>query len=181
MEKNRADHSIKESGIALITALVITLVVLMLVGSLTYLLTRGLRAAIINKEYATVFDAANGGVEHAAGILSSYWNGETTSGLGITSDTPTTDSVLTCSSTSNILTVSARTADGKYRIDVSVKCLGKQAIPGAGGALAFPPPKGLSGGGIAAWYLFYSITTTSEETTNPVNKGRTEAIYRVPA
>lgn len=179
MEKNRADHTFKESGIALITVMVMTLVILILVGGISYFLIRGFRASVINKEFATVYDAANGGVEHAAGIIVSHWNGLPTDALG--SYTGDLQSVLTCSSITSDLRFTVHTADSKYRIDMNIKCLGKQAIPGAGGTLAFPPPKGLSGGGTAAWYIFYSIISTAEENSNPKTKGRTEAVYRIPA
>jgi len=178
MEKGRTDYTIKESGIALITTMVITLVILMLIAGLTYLLTRGFRANVINKEFASVYDAANGGAEHAAGIINSYWAGTSISGLG--SFTGSSDSVLRCSNTTDTLEISTITADGKYRIDTMVRCIGRQAIPGAGGVLSFPPPKGLYGGGSAAWYIFYSIISTAEE-INTGSKGRTEAVYRIVA
>ena len=43
MAEIRTDNNPKESGIALVTALVITVVVLMLISSLTYLLQRDSR------------------------------------------------------------------------------------------------------------------------------------------
>lgn len=179
MEKNRPNNCFKESGIALVTAIVITAVILLMIAGVSYLIFRGLSAVIINKQFATVYEAANGGVEHAAGIIVSFWNGEPYSELG--SYYGNIDSVLNCSSTTDTLTYTIKTADNKYKIDMEIKCLGRQPIPGAGGALAFPPPKGISGGGTATWFLFYSIKASSEETVNPENKGRTEAIYRLEA
>lgn len=179
MEKGRPINRIKESGIALVTALILTAVILMLIAGVSYLIFRGLSAVIINKQFATVYEAANGGVEHAAGIIVSYWNGESYSELG--SYSGNIDSVLQCSSTTDTLTYTIKTADNKYKIEMKIQCLGRQPIPGAGGALGFPPPKGLMGGGTATWFLFYSITASSEETSNPENKGKTEAIYRLEA
>ena len=179
MEKNRADGSPKESGIALVTAMVILAAILLLVAGLSYLFLRSFGAATVNKQFATVFDAANGGAEHAAGIINSYWNGGSTTGLGITSGDPIT--ILGCTDTTSLLTVNVKTSDGKYIINTTVQCIGRQTMPGVGGALAFPPPKGLAGGGTAAWYLYYSIISTSQETGTPVHKGRTEAVYRMPA
>jgi hypothetical protein len=179
MEKNRADYPFEESGIALITVMVMTLAILILVGEISYLLVRGFRASVINKEFATVYDAANGGVEHAAGIILSHWSGLPTDALG--SYTGELRSVLNCTSTTNELRFTTHTADSKYRIDMNIRCLGKQAIPGAGGTLSFPPPKGLAGGGMAVWYVFYSIISTAEENSSPKRKGRTEAVYRLPA
>ena len=180
MEKGRTDGRIKESGIALVTAILMLAVILMLVGGMSYLLLRGFGAATINKQYATVFEAANGGAEHGAGIISSYWNGGSTSGLGITSGDPIT--ILGCTDTTSVLTVNVKTSDGKYTMNTTIQCIGRQTMPGVGGALAFPPPKGLAGGGTAAWFLYYSIISTSQETSGPnPNKGRTEVVYRMPA
>jgi hypothetical protein len=182
MEKGRTDGRIKESGIALVTTLLILAVILMLVGGMSYLLLKGFGAATINKQYATVFDAANGGAEHAAGIISSYWNGGSTSGLGITStDATYITQILGCTDTTSILTVNVKTSDGKYTMNTTIQCIGRQTMPGVGGALAFPPPKGLAGGGTAAWFLYYSIISESYEAGGAVNKGRTEVVYRMPA
>lgn len=127
MEKGRADGSVKESGIALVMALVIMAVVLMLVAGMSYLFIRGFGAATINRQFATVFDAANGGAEHAAGIISSYWSGGSTSGVGITSGDPTT--ALGCTDKTAIVTVNIKTADGKYTINATIQCIGQQAMP----------------------------------------------------
>ncbi|MEK6651499.1 MAG: hypothetical protein AABY50_01045, partial [Nitrospirota bacterium] len=72
MEKIRTDNNSKESGIALVTALIITVVVLMLISSLTYLFTKGFQTNIINRQFSTVYEAANGGVEYSTGVLNSY-------------------------------------------------------------------------------------------------------------
>lgn len=179
MDNIRTYGKPEESGIALVAALVLTLSILMLIAGVSHLFTRGLKASIINKEFTTVYDAANGGVEHAVGIITSHWTGRSLTGLGKFPEDIT--SVLYCSSTTDTGVITTYSADKKYRIEMTIKCLGKHAIPGAGGALAFPPPKGLSGGGTAAWYIFYSITATAEEQDSPAHKGRTEAVFRMPA
>lgn len=176
MAKDRADNSSKESGIALVTALVITVVVLMLISSLTYLFTKGFQTNIINRQFSTVYEAANGGVEYTTGLVNAYLSGTTPSDTAADSNF---SSVANCTTTTPSV-VSAKTADGNYTITTTIKCLGSKPIPGYGGALKFPPPPALSGGGGSATkYIFYSIISQATETTGSTNIGRTEAIYRV--
>lgn len=180
MEKNRADINSKESGVALVTALVITLVVLMLISSLTYLFTKGFQTNIINRQFSTVYDAANGGIEYSTGVLNSELLGTTLTNIGnITVTGATFTDIATCTTTTQTATITARTADGTYTITADIKCLGTKAIPGYGGALRFPPPPALSaGGGSATKYIFYSIISQAKESSG-TNIARTEAIYRV--
>ena len=72
MEKIRTDHNSKESGIALVTALIMTVVMLMLIGGMSYILLKGFQTNIINRQFSTVYEAANGGVEFATGVVNSY-------------------------------------------------------------------------------------------------------------
>lgn len=181
MEKSRADNNSKESGIALVTALVITVVVLMLISSLTYLFTKGFQTNIINRQFSTVYEAANGGVEYGTGVVNVYL---TTTALpnnvGVTGASTNINNALGCSNTTDTGIITAMTADGTYTITTTIRCLGSKPIPGYGGALKFPPPPALSaGGGSATKYIFYSIISNATETTGPTNRGRTEAIYRV--
>ena len=132
----------------------------------------------MNKEFTTVYDAANGGVEHAAGIIRNPWAGEPLTGLGKFPEN--IEHILSCYGTIDTGIITTHSADTKYRIETTIKCLGKHPIPGAGGALAFPPPKGISGGEAASWYIFYSITAVAEEQNSPSHIGKTEAVYRIP-
>jgi hypothetical protein len=183
MAKIRADNNSKESGIALVTALVITVVVLMLISSLTYLFTKGFQTNIINRQFSTVYEAANGGVEYSTGIINSYLGSTTLTNIGtITVTGGTFNDIATCTTTAETATIQARTADGTYNITTDIRCLGNKAIPGYGGALKFPPPPALAGGGTggsATKYIFYSISSRATETTGSTNIGKTEAIYRV--
>jgi len=183
VEKIRTDNNSKESGIALVTALVITLVVLMLISSLTYLFTKGFQTNIINRQFSTVYEAANGGVEYTTGVVnSSLLNGALPGNLGSVGDEPTLLNIIQCTDESSEETITAQTADGNYQITTTIKCLGKKAIPGYGGALKFPPPPALSSGGTGGsgtQYIFYKIISSATETTGSTNRGKTEAIYRV--
>jgi len=178
MEENRGDNTASESGIALVMVMIVALAILLFVTGVSFLMMKGLRASVIHKEFASVYDAANGGVEHAAGLITTHWQGGSLAGLGKFEGNH--DTVLNCSSTDSFI-IATHSAEGKYRVEITVSCFGKQAIPGAGGALAFPPPKGLSGGGSPVWYIFYSIVATAEETEGSKNRGRTEAVYKIPA
>jgi len=182
MEKIRTDNNFKESGIALVMALVITLVVLMLISSLTYFFTKGFQTNIINRKFSTVYEAANGGVEYTTGVVNASLQNQALPGdFGSynVSDTVMLD-IVKCTDRSTTATITANTADGNYRITSQIKCLAIKGIPGKGGALRFPPPP--SGGGIAESgqnYYFYSIITEAKETSGTEkNIGRTEAIYR---
>jgi len=179
MEENRRNDTAPESGIALVMVMIVALAILLFVTGVSFLMMKGLRASVIHKEFASVYDAANGGVEHAAGIIATHWQGGSLIGMGKYEGNQET--VLNCSSSTDSFIIATHSADGKYRVEITVSCLGKQAIPGAGGALAFPPPTGVSGGGSPVWYIFYSIIATAEESESPKNRGRTEAVYRIPA
>ncbi len=182
MEKIRADNNSKESGIALVTALVITVVVLMLISSLTYLFTKGFQTNIINRKFSTVYEAANGGVEYTTGVVNASLQNQALPGdLGnydVTSATLL--DIFKCTDRATTATITANTADGNYQIKSYIKCLAIKGIPGVGGALKFPPPP--SSGGVAASgqnYYFYSIITEAKETSGTEkNIGRTEAVYR---
>ena len=179
MEENRGNDTASESGIALVMVMIVALAILLFVTGVSFLMLKGLRASVIHKEFASVYEAANGGVEHAAGLIATHWQGGSVTGMGKYDGNQET--VLNCSSSTDSFIIATHSADGKYKVEITVSCLGKQAIPGAGGALAFPPPKGLSGGGSPVWYIFYSIVATAEDSSNPKNRGRTEAVYKIPA
>lgn len=187
MEKGRADDSLKESGVALIIALVITLAVMMLVGGLTLLLTRGFRGAnVINRQFSTAYDAANGGVEHATGIIITYWNYNKDvsriAGLGIDlGNIDTVRNILDCVNRTDPILGNVKTADGRYDIDMRIQCLGIQPIPGMGMAFTFPPPRPIGGGGAVGMptqYIFYSVIADTREIETGIT-GRTEAVYRI--
>ncbi len=183
MEKIRTDHNSKESGIALVTALIITLVMLMLIGGMSYILLKGFQTNIINRQFSSVYEAANGGIEYMTGVANEYLltnalpnNVGTTGGTNI-------GNALKCVNTTDTGIITAKTADGTYTITSTIQCLGDKPIPGYGGALRFPPPPRMAGGGAGAGsatkYIFYSIVSRATETTGSANIGKTEAIYRV--
>ncbi len=181
MGKKRTDDHSSESGVALVMALILVTVMLLLIASLTYLMTSGYQANTINRKFSTVYDAANGGVEFSNGVITAYLKGSTPQNIGPVSDlTALSDIISSCST--GTATIGGKTADGNYKIDSTVACLGNKPIPGYGGALRFPPPPAVTGGGAAGLgtsYQFYSIVSKATETANPQHIGQTEAIDRV--
>jgi hypothetical protein len=181
-KNNKSNNS--ESGIALVAAMVITLIVMMLIASLTYLFQKAFQTNVINRKFSTVYEAANGGVEYTAGIMNSFLIGQTLPEDWSNVSTTTADTFTTianCTSTDNEATIIANTADGNYRITTTLRCVGYRDIPGQGGVLRFPPQPALAGGTgtQATKYIFYSMISRATETNNPQSVGYTEAVYRV--
>jgi hypothetical protein len=192
MEKNRTNRNSKESGIALVTALLITTVVLMLISSLTFLFVKGFQANVLNRNFSTVYEAANGGVEYTAGLIQTYLNGSTLADIGLIeltdgSGTPISFSatgfadILRCANQTNRAIINVKTADTNYLIRTEVRCIGTSDVPGEGGKLTFPPKPPKSGGGLGGMtsYVYYSIISDANETSTPTVIGKTEAVYRV--
>ncbi len=180
MENIRTDSHLKKPvGIALITTLVITVVIMMLITGLTYLFYRGLGAVTLNREFSTVYDAAGGGVEYATGIIISYLSDPTNPPQNIGQVSGDLGNIITTCAQGES-TMDLKTADGRYIINLRISCLGTQRLPGEGGALRFPPPraKGGTGPAKATSYSFYSIIATARESENPQNIARVEAVYR---
>jgi len=175
MEKIRTDHNSKESGIALVTALIMTVVMLMLIGGMSYILLKGFQTNIINRKFSTVYEAANGGVEFATGVVNSYLTKPgTPSDVAIAGNFA---NVLGCGNTTDTAVITAKTADGTYTITSNIQCLGTKPIPGSQ-AFVFPPKPSKASGGSGGYYYFYSITSRATETTGSTAIGKTEAIYR---
>ncbi|MBI4691621.1 MAG: hypothetical protein HY754_15360 [Nitrospirae bacterium] len=191
MEKNRTDTITKESGIALVTALIMTVVVLMLIGSLSYLFTKAFQTNIINRQFSTVYEAANGGAEYAAGIVKKYMDTQSlqwATNIGWYSVSGGIDflTLANCTSTDKLTKVAimkARTADGNYEITMTIMCTGTSVPPGEGGVRRFPPPPKTTGGGVGVGtgntIYFYSIIADATELNGSKNVGHTEALFRL--
>lgn len=183
MEKIRTDNNPQESGIALVTTLVITIVIMMLIGGLTYLSFRSISAVTINRQFSTVYEAANGGVEFTTGIIIDYSKDPNNppSQIGqFSPDEATFRNIVYCEDMTSTARLEMKSADGKFLITTEVRCLGFQRLPGEGGALRFPPPP--AKGGLktkATMNVFYSIVAIAREAGNTQNIARTEAVYRL--
>lgn len=183
MAKDRTDDHTQESGVALVAALLITLVVMMLIVSLTFFFVKGFRANILNRNFSTVYEAANGGVEYTAGLIQTYLGGTTLTDLGAITMTGGANfaDIMNCTNIADSATVRVGTADNKYTITIDVQCLGTQGVPGFGGWQKFPPPAVMTGGGVGTGrhYNFYRMIANANETSGSESYGRTEAVYRV--
>lgn len=185
MENNRADNRTSERGIALITALIITIVVMMLIGSLTYLFTTSFQTNIINRRFSTTYEAANGGAEYGAGLINTQMAALPLTDLGTitVSGGSSFNAIVQCSTTTQTATINAVTADNQYQMTVTIQCVGTNFIPGSeASSLIFPPKPAAAGGGIstgASGYNYYRIISQATEATNSTNISRTEALYRL--
>ena len=178
MENSGKNNRSKESGIALITALIIVAVSLMLIAGISYLLIGGFRVATLNKQFATVQEAAAGGAQHAAEVIRVINIEGSTSGMGVTNDTDATDVIFYCD-TSKSSVLNAKTADGRYTITMTLKCLSQIPIPGGSAAMVFPPPPSYgTGGSMPGFYVLYSVTSNANDTANNTI-GKVESVYRI--
>ncbi len=164
-------------------ALVLTAAMLLTIASVSYFLVSGFHSNTINRNFSSVFEAANGGVEYVSGIVYAQLKGTTPENVGAvtlsTGVSSMNDIIASC--TPGTATISAKTPDGKFTIVSELECLGSKPIPGMGGALRFPPPAGVTGGGastLATKYLHYSVKANAKEAVNPQHIGQTEAIYQ---
>ena len=189
MENNRTYHFFKESGIALVNTLIIVAASLLLIGGIYYLTGGGFKIALINKKFSSTQEAAAGGVQQATEalrqLINDYNNGAgvfTLSGnMGFqTSYAGAANAIFYCQPGAAPATLRAKTADGRYQIDMTVTCQGQKPVPGSGGAMVFPPPPSSGGGGGTAFY-FYSITSQAQDIQDAQNPslGAVQAIYRL--
>ena len=172
MEGYKKDHNTKESGIALVTALIITLLTLMLIAGINFIIIRGFNSATINREFATAQDAAEGGAEYSTDVIKAIATaGTVPANMG--ADAATALNVIYyCNA--GATNINVKTADGAYTINAQVTC-NKSNPLGEGGGLVFPPPPG-RGNAPPSIYCFYSIIS---QATGPENTiGKVEAVYR---
>lgn len=179
MAKNRAYNSFKESGIALVTALIVVAASLLLVAGISYVLRGGWKIASLNKQYSTAQEAAAGGAEHAAEVIRLINNEGSTTSMGINDINPNdAQNVIFFCNTALSSLIRARTADGKFTINMTVRCVESKPIPGSAGAMIFPPPPSFGSGGMPSYYVFYSIVSEAKDNANS-SIGRIEAVYRL--
>lgn len=195
MENNRTYNFFKESGIALVNTLIIVAASLLLIGGIYYLTGGGFKIAVINKKFSSTQEAAAGGVQEATEalrqLINDCNNGADCVGgtgafplsnyMGFTNYATAADAIFYCPQPPpQPATLRAKTADGRYQIDMTVTCMGQRPVPGSGSAMIFPPPPSSGGGGGTAFY-FYSITAQAQDildTKNP-SIGNVQAVYRL--
>lgn len=188
MASNRQEYCAQERGIALVTALIIVACCLLLITGVWYVLTGGWRIATLNKQFATVQEAASGGAQHVAEIIRLVHSESTLDNLGIQDsgnraptaiDSDIQQIVYKCDTARSGARVLAKSADNKYAIDMTIRCLGFSPIPGGGGSLRFPPPP-TNTSSPPSFFVFYSIIAEARDnSTTPEPKiARVETVYR---
>jgi len=196
MENNRTYYFFKEHGVALVNTLIIVAASLLLIGGIYYLTGGGFKIALINKKFSSTQEAAAGGVQQATEALRQLIN-DCNNGadcIGGTGAFPLSNYMgfTNYANAANVIfycqpplptppaTLRARTADGRYQIDMTVSCQGQKPVPGSGGAMVFPPPPSSGGGGGTAFY-FYSITAQAQDILDAQNPsiGNVQAVYRL--
>lgn len=178
METNRTDYRTQESGIALVSALLVTGACMLFIAGIYYLIGSGWKVALINKTFSSAQEAATGASEHAAEVIRLINNeaaSSLTSNLGIQDINVAKSAIYDCEKT-QIARIEAKTADGKYTMRVSITCGGNAAIPGTTTYKFPPPPTKL--GGLPSFYFFYSINSEAKDVQNN-NVARVESVYRL--
>ncbi len=190
MENNRTYCFFKESGVALVNTLIIVAASLLLIGGIYYLTGGGFKIATINKKFSSSQEAAAGGVQLATEalrlLINDYNNGAGTftlsnnMGWWPANYGGAANAIFYCQQQAPPATLRAKTADGRYQIDMTVTCLGQKPVPGSGNAMIFPPPPSSGGGGGTAFY-FYSITAQAQDMldTQNLSIGKVQAVYRL--
>jgi len=163
---------------------------LLLIGGIYYLVGGGFKIATINKKFSSSQEAAAGGVQLATEavrqLINDYNNGAATftlsnnMGWWPANYGGAANVIFYCQPSPQTATLRAKTADGRYQIDMTVTCLGQKPVPGSGNAMVFPPPPSSGGGGGTAFY-FYSIVAQAQDMRDPKNPsiGSVQAVYRL--
>jgi hypothetical protein len=136
-----------------------------------------------------VQEAAGGGAQHVAEVIRLVHSDGVLDNLGIQDsanrnpteiDSDIQQVVYKCDTTKNGARILAKTGDGKYAIDMTVRCMGIAPIPGSGGSLRFPPPP-ISAASPPSFFVFYSIISEARD-NNAVGSepkiARVETVYR---
>jgi len=178
METNRTDNRAQESGIALVSALLVTATCMLFIAGVYFLMGSGWRVALISKTFSSAQEAATGGAEHAAEVvrlLNNEASGPSISDLGILDPNVAKSAIYDCDKTQTAR-IEAKTADGRYTMRITVKCSGNAAIPGTTTYKFPPPPTKL--GGLPSFYFFYAIVSEAKDVQNN-NVAKVESVYRL--
>jgi hypothetical protein len=158
-------------GIALVLALIITLVVFLLVGSTLYVINQSTKISGAGKKYATASEAADGAVEVMKDAINLVMYGEPVGTLPMTD----TDGLVNALALNNMPATVTLTLPGgagftSYTAKITVERLYTKALPG--GRIEFAR----SAGGAGSTAIYFRITSV---VTGPNNtKAETSALYR---
>jgi len=160
-----------ESGIALVMALIITLVVFLMVGSTMYMITQSTSISGAGKRYNTASEAADGSVEIMKDAINLLLYGEPVGNLPLANTSNLVNAITELNQPTTVsLNLSGTALFSKYAAEITVERLAVRALPG--GRLEFAR----SAGGAGGTAIFYRISTV---VTGPGNtKAETTALYR---
>ena len=173
--KSRISTLKKSRGIALVTALIITLVVFMLIMSTIYMITSSTTKSGAGKRYATAQEAADGAVEvmkDSIGLVLLNTPVSSLTYLTVASGNLTTTIVE--GGPANVSTVNiilpGTELTNYYKATVTIERLYSRALPGSRVEFA------RSGSGVGGTAVYFRISTV---VTGPNNtKAETTALYR---
>ncbi len=162
-----------QKGIALVLALVITMIVMIMIVSTMYVINRSTSMSGAGKRYQTASAASDGAVEVMKDSIGLLINGEPESVLPFTIATPGSlvNSILNVGSPVTVtLTLPGTDLSTNYPTSITIERVFTKSIPGS--RIQFPP----SSGGAGGEGVYYRINTV---VTGPNNaRAETTALYR---
>ena len=159
-----------EKGVALLMALIFTLVVFMMIISTAYVTTTATKISGAGKRYASASEAADGAVEVMKEAINLAAYGEPISSFPFTG-APGLEQALSQNNTPAKVTLdlSGTGLFQNYSAEIKVERLGQQVIPGCGAG--FAPSAG--GCGTAVYYRINAVVIGPHN-----SKAETTAVYR---
>ena len=160
-----------QRGVALITSLLMSLVIMVMVTGVLYFITQSTKMSGAGKSYATADDAALGSIDLIKDSINLVIWGSTASDLIIDSNACFSGEVLTQVSGACSVTVDLPSTDfSNYTATITLERLFSRPLPG--GRLEFSR----SAGGAPSTSIFYKIST---QVTGPGNsRAENSALYR---
>jgi Tfp pilus assembly protein PilX len=160
-----------ESGVALIMALTITLVVFMLIMSTAYVTTTATKISGAGKRYASASEAADGAVEVMREAINLTLYGEPISDFPFTGASGLEQALSQNNAPTKVtLNLSGTSLFQNYSAEIIVERLAQQQTPGSGSEFA------LSAGGSGGTAVYYRINAVVIGPHN--SRAETTAVYR---
>jgi hypothetical protein len=162
-----------QKGVALVMALIITMVVFLLIGSTLYVINTSTSLSGAGKRFATACEAADGAVEVMKDSINLVMYGESFAELPleIQNESQFLDAIATDNHSAEVtLTLPSTVFWSSYTASITVQRLYSKALPG--GRLEFARSAGGSGG-TAVYFKISTIVTGPNNT-----KAETTAMYR---
>ncbi len=172
-----------ERGIALVMSLIIAMVVMLMIGSILYVITNSTKISGAGKRYVSASEAGDGSVEVTKNAINLVLYGQPFSSLPlvdstnnqILNGTPAGDALMSAITAENSPTTVylnlAGTGMTTYHVEVTIERLKNKALPG--GRLEFARSAGGSGGTA----IFYRINTVVYDTVTKT-KAENVVTYR---